>query len=450
MRARDEGARDAPGVRASAQSRRGGRGQGAALEAVWVSAGSYALYGAMFGVSILINRVYGTAELGRFGIAWAVAQLTVQAGVAGFSAIHRRDVAYAARSVAELVAETLGVRLLALATLLVVVAVALAAWGVEGPLAWAVGWVAVAKAVEAVGLALAETVQAEGHNRTFALLSAINAAALVLAGGVVAALVVPSRWLYPALVGPAVLYLGAALAAYGRVHGLPAVRLSAPAVRAVVAESWPLMVNALVVVAAARVAVVAVGVLAGETAAGVYTFASGVVGGAAVVATAAGTVLFPRLCTQYVEAPETLRATMWRLVWKLGALGVLAWGALAAARGPLLSVYGDLPPSAGPTLLVLGIGLVAVFGAVAPNYMFTAIRAQNEGMRLAVLNALVLIVLVLPFASRWGALGAAAGVAVSQAIAGGLGLVWLDVRFLGPWARLERRPGAAPPTPALS
>ncbi len=408
------------------------------VESLWVSAGTYALYGAMFVVSILVNRVWGTAELGRFGMAWAVAQLTVQSGVAGLSALHRRDVAYGKTPVVNLVAHTLGLRSTTLAGLLVTAALVLIAGPLDRALGWAVGWTLLAKAVEALGLALAETLQAEGHNRIYGVLSGANAVGLTLAAVVVWRLGTASRLLYPALAVAALAYAATAFAAYVRTHGVPSVRLDAAQARATWAESWPLVVNAITVVVAARLAVLVVGALEGETAAGVYTFASGVVGGAAVVASAVGTVLFPRLCIQYVEARHTLLATMRRLSARLAVVGALAFVALAAVREPVVSVYGQLPEGADTVLLVLAVGLVPAFAFIVPGYLFTAIGAQREGMRLAAGQATLLAALVIPASLYAGALGAAFAAVSTQVVGVYVATAWLTRRYLGPWASSER------------
>lgn len=406
----------------------------AAVESAWVSAGSYALYGAMFAATVLVARAFGAAELGRFGMAWALSQLTVQAGVSGFSALHRRDVAYGHRPVSDLVAETLAVRSVLVAALWLLAGVvggaALAADAVDARLAWAAGAMLVAKGIEALGMALAETMQAAGDNRAFGTLSAVNAAAL--GGGVALAVTlgVGTRGIYVVVVAAALVYTLACARAYGRQFGRPGVQWPGTALRVLLAESWPLVANAVVFAAQARVAVLVVGALAGAGAAGVYTFAAGVVGGAAVVASAVGTVLFPKLCARFVEAPATLRASMWRLVGRLGMLGVFVALLVASLRAPLVALYGGLPPGAEAALAVLALGLVPVFAGVAPNYLFTAIGAQRDGLSVALVNAIVVVALVVPLTVRWGAVGAAAGVATAQAMALVLAVYWLDRRHL--------------------
>lgn len=412
---------------------------GAAVEYVWVSAGTYAMYAAMFGVTVLVNRAYGTVELGRFGIAWAAAQLTVQSSVSGFSALHRRDVAMSIRPVSELVADTLGVRLVALSMLLAVVGATALVMPFPIELKIAVGAVTVAKAVEAIGLAFAETLQANGQNRIYALLSVANAASLLVSVAGIWLLGLDAIFIYPAIGIASVVYTAAAGLTYSRVFSIPSVHLTADKMKAALVESWPLMLNAVVFVVVGRAAILAVGILAGEAEAGVYTFAAGVVGGMSVVASAIGTVLFPELCATFARNPASLRLRMYGLVRSLGLMGLGATAVLVAVRPLVLAMYGDLPASAPSVLLALGVGLVPLFASVAPNYMFTAIGQQREGLLVAVLNGAVLLVLVLPLTARYGATGAAAGVSAAQAVMAVVTVIWLDRRHLRPFTHAIAR-----------
>ena len=402
----------------------------AAIDSLWVSAGSYAMFAAMFGVTVVINRGYGTAELGRFGIAWAIAQITVQASTSGFQGVHKREVAYGKRSIPELVAETLAVRLLALLAILMISATVLFGFDTWQRLAFPIAVVLVAKAIEAIGVTLAETLQASGNNRLYALLSAWNAASLLAAVGTVWSLGLSSGSVYVSLIFAALLYTSASLIAYWLTHGGPAVRASRARMNALVRESWPLIINAIVFVALSRAAVVIVGALAGEAQAGVFTFASGVVGGLAVVASAAGTVIFPGLCQTFVNAPGALRRKMFRLTGLLAVVGLGALIVLFLVKGLVLQLYGTLPAYASDVVMVLGLGLVPTFAVVSASYMFTAIGQQKEGLYAALVHAALVLSLLFPLTERSGALGAAIAVASGQAIICVVLLIWLDRRHL--------------------
>ena len=133
---------------------------------------------------------------------------------------------------------------------------------------------------------------------------------------------------------------------------------------------------------------------------------------------------------------------MWGLTWKLGLVGAGVWGVAGAARNVAVAVYGDLPSYASQCLVVLASGLIFSYAGVAYNYLFTAIGAQRDGMAISVVNAMITVALVVPLTSRWGAIGAAAGVVIGQGAAGGLALAWLDTKYLRAWAQ-----GAPPATP---
>jgi O-antigen/teichoic acid export membrane protein len=388
------------------------------------------MFAAMFGVTVVINRGYGTAELGRFGIAWAIAQITVQASTSGFQGIHKREVAYGKRSIPELVAETLAVRLLGLFLILAISAAVLFGFDTSQPLALPIFLVLLAKAIEAIGTTLAETLQASGNNRQYAVLSAFNAASLLAAVGAVWSLGWSSRTVYLSLIFAAVLYTSASVVAYWQIHGVPAVHARLARMGALVRESWPLIINAIVFVVLSRAAVVVVGARAGEAQAGVFTFASGVVGGLAVVASAAGMVIFPRLCQTFVSAPGDLRRKMFRQTGQLAVVGLGAVTILFLVKGLVLQIYGTLPAYASDVVMTLGLGLVPTFAVVSASYMFTAIGQQKEGLYAALFQAALVLSLLFPLTEYRGALGAAMAVAVGQAITCIILLIWLDRRHL--------------------
>ena len=401
-----------------------------ATESLWVSGGAYAVFGAMFIVSLVINRRYGTAELGNFGIAWAAAQLATQAATSGLSAIHRREVSYVRSRAAELVAKTLTLRMLGLAVVFAGALAVTAGMGVPRELATAVLAVMLGKSIEALGMTFAETLQVMGENRVYAQLTTLSALVYVAAVLCAAGAGMGAAWIYWAAVLAGTM---SALASWGAFrHRAGGVRLGVErdAARGVLHESWPLMVNSVVAVAAARASVLAVGFFAGEEAAGVYTFAAGVVGVLSVVAGAAGVVLFPKLCAVFADAPHHLQQTLHRTSLLLAGLGTLLAAALVLLGGLAVRLYGDLPPYALGVLLTLGVGLIAGYGAVPSNYMFTVIKQQREGMALALVNLAALATLLLALVPPYGARGAALAVTITQTGAWLGAVAWLDLRHL--------------------
>lgn len=403
------------------------------------------MYAAMFVVTILINRGYGTAELGRFGLAWAVAQITVQTAVSGFGAIHKREVAYGKRRLEQLVAETLAVRLVSIIMVVCLTALALTILALPWPLTLAILVMIAAKSIEAVGMALAETIQATGGNRTFAALTGLNATILLAAVGTVWALNLESSAIYYAIGGSAAAFTAIAVAVYARTRGLPYIRASAATMARLLRESWALIANAAVYILTGRFAVIAVAALGGETQAGAFTFASGVVGAVAVAAGAIGIVIFPELCRMFVDEPQALRARVYRLFLSLSVVGLAAFALVVIARAPIVRLYGSLPPYAPEVLLVLALGLVPTFASVGANYMFTAIGKQKEGLYLATMNTATLLSLVLTLAYFHGALGAAIAVALSQAVACVVALLWIDRRHLARLAQRQHSQAGVPP-----
>ena len=79
-------------ARLAAVPGRVGRVRALGVDVALVGGGMYVSYGALFAVSVLVNRGLGTAALGYYGLALAVGQLAVQSVTDGFSALLKRDV----------------------------------------------------------------------------------------------------------------------------------------------------------------------------------------------------------------------------------------------------------------------------------------------------------------------------------------------------------------------
>ncbi len=405
-----------------------------AADVAVVGGGVYVSYGALFVVGVLINRTLGTAELGRYGVALAVGQLAVQSVTDGFSALLKRDVAVAPARAAEITGTYLALKsAAALALYGVVCAGAVAGWATGALPAGAALTLAVVVAAvvaETLGRTFPEALQAAGRNRTYSAVLAGGAAVLLacvggaLWGGAGAVAV------YGALLAARLVAAVGGAAVFWRVAGTARVRLRWADARRIVAESWPLVVNGLVFVATARAGTLVLARFADAEAVGVFTVASSIVAGVAMVASSVGIVLFPLLCREHDAGGHRLRRILYTTTAVLAAVGACATVALRLAEPLVLLVFGDLPAAALPVLRLLALGLVPIFAGVPAGYLFTATGQQRDGMVFSFVQAAVTVTLLLVLTPRAGALGTAAALVAAQAVMAVVAVVWLDARHL--------------------
>ncbi|HEX9951937.1 MAG TPA: oligosaccharide flippase family protein [Rubricoccaceae bacterium] len=408
------------------------------LDVALVGGGVYVSYGALFAVSVLVNRGLGTAELGYYGLALAVGQLAVQSVTDGFSALLKRDVSVAPARAAELAGVYGTLKATAAGTLYLAVLMAAfvgeAAGTVPPALAWTLAFVVGAVAVESVGRTFPEALQASGRNAVYsAVLIGGAFAVLALVGGALLA-GAGALAVYAALLVARTVAAGGALAVFWQSAGRVAPGVTGAEARRIVGASWPLVVNGLVFVATARAGTLVLAQFGGAEDVGVFTFASSVVAGASMVASSAGIVLFPVLCREHEAGGRRLRTVLYVSTAALALAGAAAVGALRVAEPLVVAVFGRLPAGAIPVLRLLSLGLVPIFGSVPAGYLFTAIGQQREGMMYSFVQAAVTVSLLVAFTARAGVTGTAAAIVVAQALMLVVAVVWLDTRHLAPRA----------------
>ena len=421
-------------ARLTAVPGRVGRVRALGVDVALVVGGMYVSYGALFAVSVLVNRGLGTAALGYYGLALAVGQLAVQSVTDGFSGLLKRDVSVAPSRASELAGTYLALKGVAAGALYALVMAAalvgVATGALPRELAWTLALVVAAVAAETLGRTFPEALQASGRSGVYS--AVLVAGAFVLLGCVGGAL-----WMGAgALAVYATLFVARTVAAVGafavfhRVAGRVVPRVSAREARRILAGSWPLIINGLVFVATARAGTFEIARTSSAEAVGVFTFASSVVAGVSMVASSVGIVLFPILCREHDAGGRRLRAILYVSTLGMAAVGACAVVALRVAEPLVLAVFGELPPDAIPVLRLLSLGIVPIFASVTAGYMFTAIGQQRDGMVYSFVQAAVTVTLLVVLTARTGVTGAATALVVSQAVMLVVAVVWLDVRHL--------------------
>ena len=414
-----------------------------AADVAVVGGGVYVSYGALFLVGVLVNRTLGTAELGRYGVALAVGQIAVLSVTDGFSAVLKRDVAVAPARVAEITGTFVALKSAAALVLYGgVCAAAVAGWvagAVPARFALTLAVVGAAVVAETLGRTFPDALQAAGDNRTFSAVLAGGAAVLLACVGGALWGGAGALAAYGALLAARLVGAAGSAAVFRRVAGRTSVRLRRADVRRIAIESWPLVVNGLVFVASARAGTLVLARYADAEAVGVFTVASSIVAGVAMVASSAGIVLFPVLCREHESGGRRLRAILYMSTVGMALLGACAVGVLRLCEPLVPAVFGVLPPDAIPVLRLLSLGLVPIFASVTAGYLFTAIGQQRDGMVYSFVQAAVTVTLLVVLTRLTGVMGAAAAVVVSQAVMLVVAVVWLDVRHLAGHYPVGRR-----------
>jgi O-antigen/teichoic acid export membrane protein len=280
-----------------------------------VSVGSRLLVGLL--LFLLLARLWGPAQFGLFSFVFSVCALAVLVVDFGFAVYLLREVAAQPAAAPRLIAEAFRAKLVLAA--LVVVLLALATW-IAGPQALPPPLV-VPLFLTALVMSFADffvaPLRALGRfDLEAGLVTLANALQFVLAGSVawlggsavlVACAMVVSRCVYLALSWRATHRL------------LPDLRLATPVVTGpmhTLRRAWPYGVDGMLITVWNQLDVVAVRILFGTQAVGLYSAGQKIVLGVGALAPVVGNVMIPRLSRQ----ATTRDPAFWRTALKTGAL----------------------------------------------------------------------------------------------------------------------------------
>ncbi len=400
-------------------------------DTLFVAFADYLSYGAIFVLTILINRYFGTAELGHFSFAFALSALLLYSINGAFSAIIKRDVSVNP----ELAGRYIGSFLLLRVVVTILLGLLLYALlgllpNTSQVLIKTVILVFVMKGFEGLSDVLFAVFQATSRMLLYAALKSTQQ--LVFLGVSMFALVSGASAATVYGLGVAVAGAFFTFTAIGVLWGQKTPwRVDMPLVRYAAVQSWPLLVNSAVFALTARMGILVVNGLEGSIAGGVYAAALNIVNGVGLLPGAAGVVLFPILSRMYASQPGGLGFYMRRLTLRLGVVGVLFSLVIVLVSPQIVRLYGELPPEATNILITLALGLVFMFAQPPSGYMFTAIHRQREGMLYAVVMLAVCAPLYLALTLAWGIHGTAWAFVIHQAL-WVIGAYMIVRRFLEP------------------
>jgi PST family polysaccharide transporter len=375
-------------------------------DTIAVAVGDYFTYVVTFILTILVNRAFGTVELGRFSLAVAISSVLILSTNNGFSAILKRDVAVDRSRASAYTGTFWAVRLLILAALGALVALGGRSVVTQGRrTALIVVILFIAKSIDSLGEICFGVYQA--YNRMIFYSVARMTQFTTLLGCCLAALFhfKSTDIFYSVFVGVSALFLLLNVACVRIAMGIVP-KFSKDLLSYAFRESWPLIVNAFAYVAYARVGILLVGSLLGVEAAGIYTAGVNILSGLAMLPAACGVVLFPAMSRTFERNEGELARLIRNATFTLAAAGLVMTSVLLLVGPWLIWLYGKLPSNATGTLRILALGLTPQFAAPVAGYAFTAIRRQSDGMLFAagmlVVSAMI-YVLAIRAAGRNGA-----------------------------------------------
>jgi len=392
--------------------------------AVALSTGSKAAAYLIAGIALA--RTAGAAELGVFTVALTTGLLTMRIAELGVATIVVRDTARRPDDAGALLRAGLRVRAATVVVVAAGIVTVAAVLGYTG--ARLVALVLVGGYVVADSMARVVFATAHGRSRM------VEEARIVVPASAVMALlgvVVAVRGGGAAAVGAvflvvAVAMFAVALADVGRRAGGTG-RGSWAAARAIVAAGWPIGLAGLAAFVYARIDLLLVAGLAGDTPAGEYAMAANLLAGPALIVWAVAAAAFPGLAA--ASTPAALRRH-----WSALAVPALGVGAVLVLVVPVAAViieviYATTSPAAVGALRWLLLAQVAGSVVAVNGTVLNATDGERIGLAVVLVGVAVDVGLDLWAIPRWGPPGAAAATFVTEVLLAGVG-TWLVARHL--------------------
>lgn len=359
-----------------------------------VSVGSRLLVGLL--LFLLLARLWGPAQFGLFSFVFSFSALLVLVVDFGFAVYLLREVAARPDEAARLIAEALRAKLALM--LMAFTLLAVAGWAI-GPAALPPTLLAplflAALAMSFADFFVAPLRALGRYDLEAGLVTLANALQFILAGTVAWQGGSPMAvgW---AMLGSRLAYLALALWATGKV--VPQLRLRdrvANSPLSTLRRAWPYGVDGMLTTAWNQLDVVAVRVLFGTQAVGLYSAGQKIVLGVSALAPVVGNVMIPRLARASAQGDPRF----WRIAAKTAAL-LIATGATFAT--PLLvwpdEVAGLLfgPSYAQLTTLLplFGVVLLVRFGGAAAGVLMTSVGLQAKRVSAQVVGLSVTVLVL--------------------------------------------------------
>lgn len=363
-----------------------------------------------------ITRTLGTADYGRFTLAFALVAMFMPISNMGLRSVTVRDIAAARETTRSHLAKMLGTRGL------------LALTSVAGLMAttWALGYdrltihIALIASLTIVAQALSSTLQDgfQAHERMSlvaysqfvggGLLTLLSCVVLFLGFGVVA---LTTTY----LVG-SVITLVAAIVLMRPISKL-GVEFDFAYARHKLLQAAPFFVPNIIAAVGGKIGTVLLGEFATETAVGFFGAASSLTDRLIVIADGICTAIYPALTLLYATSKDDAAKLFTRFYEYLVILALpIGVGTSILAKPIITLICGSDFEGAGPVLIVSVWGLAATFVTSIQFWSLGAMHQERVGARVAIISTVVCVLCNIVFIPLWAEVGTALASLVSTVV----------------------------------
>lgn len=397
-------------------------------ESVYVGIGMYISYGALFFVGVWIGRQEGVDELGRYTLATAFAQITIQSSTQAFSFLIRKDVSLNPEDTLSLTGRYMLYKIftsIIFSCIVILITVTVTKVENDWSLFYAIPFAVVATALDAYGMTYLESLQALGHNKLYSLVLSAGGVLLVVlvllsslfGGGL--------NGIYISLVLSKILFFAIAHNVFNRQLGKILFDKSIEYAKSVFAKTIPIFANSIVFALSSRISVLIIASIVSAEQLGIYSMAISIVSGFSIFPVAVGSVYYSSLCVMYENNDNKLTRLIVKISVIMCIIGTLLSYLTFTLSSYVVKIYGNMPAGSGYVLSIAALGLIPIYSWSVAGFALPAFGKNKISLAISLVQ-LVVSAICIGIATITGGVrgGALANVAVQAAtLFAGLGIV---------------------------
>lgn len=359
-----------------------------------VSFTEYFSLGILFLVIVLINIYYGNVAMADFNLCYGVAQIAIIGAGGAFSAIIRRDVSLDNKPGKSYINNVLQLRLgLIVVCLILALIVLLFNTNSTGSFLYFLPLILLAKGLDILSETYYTTYQSLNEYRRYAILKMLNALLFIAGVATVAACRLPVHFIYLSMVASSLMSVAVNFFAYrGYVIKKEWAEKNASQQdykMYLLAESWPIMLNAVFFQLSSRINIYIILILAGKDAVALFSGCLMAVTVFTAVSNSIGVVLFPGLNREFNRStPLAFFKKTTTALFVLFMIGCATAVVFYFTIPFQLTVIGKLPAGADELFKYATFSIPFSFSLAAVAYSFVIIKKQQFGLYLSVITLL--------------------------------------------------------------
>lgn len=395
-------------------------------ESAIVSGTEYFAFGVIFFTSLLINRNYGTIELGNYNLAITIAQLLILSIGGAFSIILRRDITLFPTKLSLYTNQVFFIRV-SITLILLCIGILLCFFPIyySKPFFYYLTLLILSRGIDSCTETFLTVYQTTDRISKYTLFKGMNSFMLLIGVLVISFYKFNIVWIYIYWTMISLLFVVVnMLYTHSKVCSLRW-GIDVPVITQLIRETWPLFINSILFQLNSRGCIVIISLFLTTEVLGVYTAGITLISIFTAFVSSLAVVFFPYLTKAYKERPDLFMSSVNKMVFGMTFLGVIIFGVFLILTPYIIKIYGHFPFNPSNLFRILSFAIVPMVSTGILGYLFTILHKQKQGMFAAGIVLIINFSLFFIFTSFANVNGATWAYLISQLITGLVTYFWI-------------------------